>query len=57
LIKDAQWLPVNGERAEWARGGFQPADLCDRERNWFSGVVPMLDVPLQVDVNEFKDQI
>ena len=43
--------------SEWERRRFQPADLCDRERNRFSSVVPMLDVALQVDVNEFKDQI
>ena len=37
------------------RGMFQPANLCDRQRNRFSSVVPVLDVALQVDVNEFKD--
>lgn len=38
-------------------GRFQPADLCDRERDRFSIVVPELDVALQVDVDEFKDQV
>ena len=49
--------PCNGGRAERAGGRFQPADLCDRERDRFSSVVPKLDVTLQVDVNEFKDKV
>ena len=36
---------------------FQPADLCDRERNRFSSVVALLNVALQVNVDEFKDQV
>ena len=39
------------------RRKFHPADLCDRERNRFSGVVPILDVAFQVDVDEFEDKV
>ena len=39
------------------KGRFQLPHLCDRERNRFSSVVPVFNVALQVDVDEFKDQI
>lgn len=50
---------IIGEQKTGGVGGgrFRTADLCNRERNRFSSVVPMLDVAFQVDVNKFKDQV